>query len=70
MKTDVFASDGTEIQDGDRIEIYLPHHSYYSDLLLARGTVFFSHGSYRVRKENAHEGDCPRLDGFAPARII
>lgn len=69
-KTDVIASEGTEIQNGDRIEVYLPHTSIYSDLLLARGTVFFKHGSYRVRKEDAHEADCPRLDDFAPNCII
>ena len=70
IKTDVFATDGTEICDGDRIEIILPSRSIYKGTVLARGVVFFSHGSFRVRKEDAHVSDTPRLDDFSPDCVI
>jgi len=70
IKTDVFAACGTELQAGDRIEVTLPPRSVYSGLLLARGAVFFQHGSFRVRKEEAHPSDCHRLYDFSPNCII
>lgn len=69
-KTDVFDHNGTEIQNGDWIEVLIPQKSIYSDLVLARGEVFFKHGSFRVHKDNLPDALCPRLDDYSPDCVI
>ena len=63
--TGVFASDGTEICAGDKVEVWLPERNGNKPVLLAEGIVVFNHGSFKILKKTAHLFHCPRLDDFS-----